>query len=493
MIRTPAPLAAALAVVLLGTSLHAQSVEGRVLLAGWEEPVAGARVVLMDADMATTLGATTSGADGGFVFADLAPGAYYLQAQHQGLFSSVSGVIEVPVDAAADADGAGPVVLTLPSPLLERARECFRAAREPGTGVLAGVAFEASSEMPLPYARVRVQWEREGAPRGERTTTADGSGRFALCSVPAGTRVSAWVEALGGVTRVETDFVVTRDAIARLDLPLELGRVASVRVVQTAEGEPDGRLVVQGRVVDAGTGTPVAAAAVVLGEEGLQFVTDRQGRFRFEGVAPGATAIAVRALGYDLEPQSLELPEAASVELELRVSPQALALEPLVVRMFSPEQQAVRAMPHAQRLVAGHRLLEAELRGQRVHDVLRELPGVQIMPPRWWSLVEGSMITDFYGACIQTNRQIARLAPIPTPYPLCEMVEVIFNGMSVGLAGDFLETLDLTDVESMEFLHPLAAGMEWGLRASGNGALVIWTRGRGPHANAARNPERRPR
>jgi hypothetical protein len=456
--------------------LAGQAIEGRVVLDGWEEPVAYARVDLFDEGMAT-IAATTAGEDGSFSFPAVEPGTYYLQAQHGGLFGPVSAAVEL-----ARADDAERVVLTLPSPLLDLARRCFTGAREPGTGVLTGVTFEAATEMPLPYARIRIQWDREGSPRGERTVLADGAGRFALCGVPAGMRISAWVEALGSVTRADTDFVVTRDAIARLDLPLELGRAGSVRVIDTAEGQPDGGVVVQGRVVDADTGTPVSAAAVVLGETGRQYVTDRQGRFRFEDVAPGSHDIAVRGLGYELEPQPLELPEAASVELELRVSPQALALAPLVVRTFTPEQQAVRAAPHAQRVMAGERLRFAEQRGQRIPDIVREFPSIWVN--RGTFETEAGVET---GVCIESTAAMRRLT-VPerrTDYPWCEMVTVVLDGVVIGRVGDLFETIPTMDIESIESLRPLAA-IQWGLQASANGALVIWTRGRGPHARRSR-------
>jgi hypothetical protein len=464
--------------------LEAQAIGGRVVLDGWEEPVAQARVLLLDQEM-TTVASVVAGEDGLFFLPAVEPGTYYLQAEHGGFFSAVSAAV------AISSDGYVPqTVLTLPSPLLDLARRCFAVPREPGTGVLTGIAFEAVTEMPLPDARLRIQWERHGGPRGELITTADGAGRFVLCGVPAGTPVSAWAEALGGVTRVETDFVVTRDAIARLDLPIELGRVAPVRIVQTGHGEPDGHVLIQGRVVDEATGTPVAAAAVVLGRDGRQYVTDRQGRFRFEGVDPGQYAISVQGLGYELEPQPLELPEAASVELELRVSPQALAMTPLVVRLYSPEERTRRAMPHASRVIAADRLRFAETRGVPVQDLVRELPGVQVMEPGWYEVRRGAPAV--YGPCIQSSRPaiipIVRGTDTPETSQ-CQMVEVFLDGVAIGLAAEQLLTLPLMDLESVEFLHPFQAG-QWGYEASLYGALVLWTRGRGPHADPARNERR---
>jgi hypothetical protein len=45
----------------------------------------------------------------------------------------------------------------------------------------------------------------------------------------------------------------------------------------------------------------------------------------------------------------------------------------------------------------------------------------------------------------------------------------------------------MQNIESFEYLSPVEAGQQYGLDASANGALVIWTRGRGPHKSPDRN------
>jgi len=41
--------------------------------------------------------------------------------------------------------------------------------------------------------------------------------------------------------------------------------------------------------------------------------------------------------------------------------------------------------------------------------------------------------------------------------------------------------------ESIEFFTPAEAGNRFGMTASATGALVLWTRGRGPHVSESRN------
>jgi hypothetical protein len=50
-----------------------------------------------------------------------------------------------------------------------------------------------------------------------------------------------------------------------------------------------------------------------------------------------------------------------------------------------------------------------------------------------------------------------------------------------------IRTPGLADYESIEYLTPVEAGHRYGMQASAKGAIVIWTRGRGPNASVARN------
>jgi hypothetical protein len=103
-----------------------------------------------------------------------------------------------------------------------------------------------------------------------------------------------------------------------------------------------------------------------------------------------------------------------------------------------------------------------------------------VTPPGW--VVTDPATGPDYGPCIQSGRVVYSTQAAP-----CEMVEVIFDGVSIdpGRAPSFLYRLNLDGVESIQYVPPLAAA-RWGFRASANGALLIWTRGRGPHNDDGR-------
>jgi hypothetical protein len=84
--------------------------------------------------------------------------------------------------------------------------------------------------------------------------------------------------------------------------------------------------------------------------------------------------------------------------------------------------------------------------------------------------------------CIESSRRTSGRG--------CRMVAIILNGVDTGLTGDaalrYVEHLNVFDLESMEYYTPVDAGFRFGMRASALGALVLWTRGRGPHVSKAR-------
>lgn len=455
----------------------AQSIKGRVVLDGWGEPVPGARIVLLDSAL-TPLDSTTAGPQGQFAFRDVGAGMFQLQAGSEGQFSSLAGPV-----ALRRSDEIQEVRLFIPSPLLRLATACFRGdSLVPGTGVLVGVVYEPETDMAVPGASVVVQWDESGGLRGEAAAIADEAGRFALCAVPSGKPLAVWIRALGAASRGDTTFTVAEHMIARLDLPLKLEGNATVRVVRGAEGEGTTPTVL-GRVVDAETGDPIGMAEVVMRDLDRRIETDARGRFLLDDVPPGAHTIEVQRLGYDLPLQTVDIPAAASVELELRVSPEALALEPLVARAQTVEQRTQLAVPFGTHVVAGGLLKSAEIRGASVPDVLRDMPGIFVH--------YGTFETTFgreTGACIESRRALpapphARRYP---DIPWCDAVTVVLDGVVMTRPVEIFRSVRLEAMESIEYLSPLGA-IRWGLEASATGAIVLWTRGHGPHASHERH------
>jgi hypothetical protein len=456
----------------------AQSIRGQVVLSGWREPVPSARVQLLGADM-TPVSDTETDATGQYRFPTLDPGRYFLQAIHGQHFSSLEGPFEIDGTDAARAD------LIMRSELFDRAVGCLAEGRAPDQGVLAGVAYDAGTDTPLPGARVVVEWSGEQGSGARVRGEADGAGRFVLCQVPAAVGLTVWVESLGRTSERQREVRVEPGSVARLDIPLYLGSASSLRVLEALPGalRTEHAAVVEGRLLDAETGTPIGGAEVRLSPQDLRAITDAAGRFRFARVAPGATSLAVRRLGYEWESGPVEIAEAASMLLELRAAPQAVELDAVVVRASTAEARMARAATQAPRVFAGAYLRLAEERTAQISEVIRQFPSLSIKEGRF----ETSDGVE-YGLCVESSRALHRYAVLEkqTLLPWCESIAVVVDGVTAIRGLEQLITLPLWEVESIEFLPPLGA-LRWGQRAAVNGALVIWTRGRGPHRDPERN------
>lgn len=487
-----ARVAAAVAVLgALGPGAAAQSIPGRVVLAGWHEHVADARVQLLGPDLSAVAGTVTD-ADGRFLFPTVNAGQYYLQATFDGISSALAGPIHVPNDDLGDG-----VLLELPSELYDEARACLletptvplsnadsAAAAILTTGVLAGVAYDEVTTTPLPGARVTIRWGDAADADTRLETRTNAAGHFVFCRVPARVPLTVRLDVLGRVNAQHAGVRVQPGALARMDLSALLTATSRLRVLEStvAEANPDSLATVQGQLLDAVTEGPVAEASIVLEGVDGEVVTNQDGQFRITGVTAGEHAFRVSRLGYDWRSEAIDVEAGATVVVELRAAPSAIGLEAVVVRVTTPEMRMAKAASQAPRILAGTQLSDAEQRASTLEDVIRWFPSLQIR--------HGQFETDLgveRGTCIESSRALMRYA-IPerkTPLPWCEMIAIVIDGAPTFRATEMVAALRLRNVESIEFLPPTGA-LRYGERAALNGALVIWTRGRGPHQDPGR-------
>jgi hypothetical protein len=465
----------ALLALLLASPLSGQTLRGIVIEQGDNAAIPGAVVTLMDESFVVRA-STVTDESGIFTFTG-ATGRFTLQAEFGGLLSALSEPVEVAEDDEVE------VVLALPSPLVLLAGQCAEEQR-PGFGVLVGILRDANSEVVLPAGRVALRWQTEGGTSRIEAVT-DGGGRYHFCSLPLGVPITARVQAFGRGAS-ESQFVLPEAPLARQDFELGLRTrtptAAEVQRGPTRGGATDpGTLI--GRLVDVETRQPIAGAAVSLVGTPLQSVTDAQGRFRFDQLTPRSYTLHVQHLGYGRQSEAIEVPGGTDVSLTLRLAPQAIALEGVTVRSRSPMQQARLSSPTTFRGLAGADLRTMELRGAQVVDALRErINGLTIM--------EGSFDTadGISPICVTAGRRnpTAQAPGATGQRPYCHMVTVFMDDIRIMAPGMVLRGMSVSDVESVQFMTPLDAGIRFGLDAA-NGVLVIYTRGRGPFRDTARN------
>lgn len=432
----------------------ASQVAGQVVLEGWGEPMPGTTVVLMDRE--TALDSVTASEDGTYVLPLPATGSYRLQARH----GSSPDAWSPPV-SFRPGELIGPVILELPSPLFQRAQSCHGTEAPAGTGVLAGVVVDSDTEMPVPSARVMLEWDERGN-RGIREITASSAGHFVVCAVPAGVAMTARVHALGAVSAQHGGIVVQDGALARYDLTLDLaGRGALAGAVLEAETRSvDGPSRLSGQLLDATTRRPVPAARITLSGH-REVLSGQDGRFSFTGLEPGSYDIEVDHVGYGRPSAAVEVGANSEVAVLFRVPPRAIELEGLAVRARRQTMASRMAGARPHRTMAGPRLADVQRRGAPLSELLYEIAGIRLNYARAGG--EGAL-----QVCAEATRGRGMGGG-------CNMIEVFVDGVTVpdAVARQLLTT-GVTDYERIEYLPPGEA-MRWGMRAAEAGALFLWT------------------
>ena len=457
----------------------AQAIRGTVSVQGWGEAGRGAVVTLLDSTL-TTLRTLAADDAGRFAFEAVPPGVYQLQAELDGAQSAVSALIRLDGDAEARID------LVLPSPMLNEAIECLRESND-SAGVLVGLAYEASSGLPLPRATVLLEWK--GSEPGKREVRTDGRGQYRVCDAPPGEPLTARLSALGRVGTAAEGVVVEVGSITRQDVSLGAHGVSTtVTTVGVRRLESSSVALIEGLVTDAVTGAPLPDVAVRLTDAPSADATasGATGRFSLAAPSAGEHELTIEHLGYGGQNATLRVEAGSATRIEVRLAPRAVELEGIDVAGLSARTIEARAAPLGRRTIRGADLEAAIDRGQRVTDVVRDRFPLRVHEGMYVTIDEP--LRPRRMICIQMRRSdrmglmigdsIVSLTDLP--WPFCEMVAIIVDGVPMSHPGEWLRTLSLADFEHVEYLSPLDAGARWGQHASTNGALVLWTRGRSP-------------
>jgi hypothetical protein len=242
---------------------------------------------------------------------------------------------------------------------------------------------------------------------------------------------------------------------------------ATFLVVATATFAATGSLgaqAIRGRLLEERTGVPVAEASIALVSDsgaplGVRARTDSAGAFALRATRPGIVRLRAERIGYRpaLSP-AVELREGDEISVTLRIVPDTLILQPLVVTANNRQPPGrlggfYDRMAHS---VAGRFITREEIERRapiNVTDLLRTVAGIRVVPgPRG------------FGAVIRTTEGCA-----PAVY---------LDGLRFALMGETLDHIvDPMSLEGIEvYAHALNVPAEFQGFGPRCGAIVLWTR-----------------
>lgn len=249
------------------------------------------------------------------------PGTYELTFHHPRLDSiGIEDMGWTPVRVPEG--GAGDVELAVPSWPTLYGLWC---GRDPGAGaehaIVAGWVRSTLDSLPLAGLPAELRAPEDRGPTGRalsEVTRSDEDGLFLFCLVSPGVDYRLVVDAFG-LEGVDEVIRVDAGEVVELEFGFEIG----------------GEGMLQGAVWDDGDGAPVAEAVVELeGPLTRSALTDADGRFRVEGLAAGRYDLRVAHVAFRDVHREVAIPgNDRMVDVEVRLLPDAIPLEPIVVRV----------------------------------------------------------------------------------------------------------------------------------------------------------------
>lgn len=306
---------------------------------------------------------------GQFRIDSVPPGDYQVALFHPMLDTLGVSVVTLPIAFAPDSTVF--LALAIPSaPTIMRAK-CSGFSAD--SGALLGVVLNADSGEPVAGAEVRVGWtdliigEKVGIryePQN-RTATADESGRYRFCGLPA--QLSADISAARGGDSTATLPIAYEAAnlgMANLFMPLSDTGAAGVSPGASAVRGAE----LRGVVLDS-AGAPLAGARVGLGASPDAAVTDSNGAFTLGGQRSGTQALLVRKLGYNPAEMIVHLTRRVPREVTVRLGVFVPVLEAVLVQARRTAGLERVGFAARQRTGMGRYITQAELDRRNAFDV----------------------------------------------------------------------------------------------------------------------------
>lgn len=233
---------------------------------------------------------------------------------------------------------------------------------------------------------------------------------------------------------------------------------------------------VEGRVVLPTSGEAVPGATVYFLVNGVQSLTDEEGRFRFEGLDPGPEVVQVVFLDQAAPPDTIVLPGGVRLRAELEApAVHVVEVEEMVVRVRrnrSVRERRLEQFDREARSLARHYLDRDrldEIDPARLSWTLRRL-GLSADSYDGRLALPGRGPTTIFGRRGENHatfsRQTGGLRCVPA---------LIVDGAVWGVPDLYaLDVLDPDDIEGMALYRGPLVPARFRYWAEGCGALVVW-------------------
>ncbi len=407
------------------------------------KPLGGARVAVLG-----TTAMADADAEGRFELSGIPAGEHWVSFFHQRL--QALGVSAPSKQVSFNPGEDVEVELTVPSGKTLLMAWCMAEQAGPGYAAVAGVVTDSLTGVPLPRAIVtaRPAQRRAGDPEPVETRT-DETGYYRLCTIPAGREM-----------KLQAQFGQSSGRTATVSVPQGDAAIQDLMLLLSAQGS------LVGQVHDYQTGAPLGGAVVSALGTGLSQITDSTGSFVLDGLPPGRHLVTTEYLGYGQRTDSVTVFSQETVDIQIRMAPQAVEVEGLVVTARTRFGHTSVAVDKRADIFTRAEIEPILPRVQNMGDLLRNMnaPGLSVREVQMTDAT-GVVVP---GLCVEVSRRTGGSRG-------CSQAAVFVNDLIMPNPDQILMNLDPQTIDRIEVLSAIDAQFQFGSIAA-NGAVLIYTR-----------------
>lgn len=240
---------------------------------------------------------------------------------------------------------------------------------------------------------------------------------------------------------------------------------------------------INGRVVDADTGGPIASATITLRHVDVPdsvlhtLVTDGRGLFQIDRTRSGEYAVTVGHIAYGTFTERVILSRGQDLALRVDLSPTAINLRPVVVEALREETRSGRSRGTSRRVVTWEDLRPVAETGAHLGVAMSQLlPGIRLNSQR---STPGEQI------CVEFRN------PATLQGGVCSPPLVFVDGVRQANGTITINSMPLTDIRRLEVLPPGEAGVQYGTDSQSGVVLIETFTGGSFLGGGGRDPENR--